>query len=48
MAMIKVYEATVRKYVKVRFNIDVRKYFFQIVLLIDGKIWIRTLLMHLA
>ena len=26
MAMVRVYEATVRKYVK--FNIDVRKYFF--------------------
>ena len=37
-----------KKICKVRFNIDVRKYFFQIVLLTDGTIWIRTLSMHLV
>ena len=36
------------KICKVRFNIDVRKYFFQIVLLTNGTIWIRTLSMHLV
>ena len=37
-----------KKICKVRFNIDVRKYFFQIVLLTNGTIWIRTLSMHLV
>ena len=32
-----------KKICKVRFNIDVRKYFFQIVLWTNGTIWIRTL-----
>ena len=38
-----------KKICKVRFNIDVRKNFFQIVLLTNGTIWIRrTLSMHLV
>ena len=38
-----------KKICKVRFNIDVRKYFFfQIVLLTNGTIWTRTLSMHLV
>ena len=37
-----------KKICKVRFNIDIRKYFFQIVLLTNGTIWIRTLSMHLV
>ena len=38
-----------KKICKVRFNIDVRKdFFFQIVLLTNGTIWIRTLSIHLV